>query len=533
MVLNSVNALIVEPDSTRARRLADLLEGIEDIDIHCLVVHSLAIARKRLAENSIGIVLTGLEMIDARGLDSLVAMNPDRNRIPVIAIVEGSEPDVVLDAVRSLSDDCLFWCDLEEEMVRHSVYYALERKAMLQQIRSRPIEESNGEFQIVLDKIRDAIFVVGRQDGVLLYSNFRAKEWFGANVGEALEDVLEYGLLESDEVEMEITTRYPSVPRVTLRSETVNWSGSDACLISLREISKQKRAEDAFLVSQRKLELIQSGAGCWIWNATTKELFLSESISGSLGYCVEIGSHTARPLESLVHPDDKEKAESFFGRLKGRLSRDEEVDFRIRCADDLFVSIVVRGGTELIGIALGHFVGAAFRTDEKREAYLNAEVFDSSEQVPSEETEANNSESLKPGRIALIVDDEEVLRKALQTILGSYGYETVLAEDGLEGIREYERNADRIEVVILDVNMPRVDGGKVFERIRSDGNFIPIIMTSGNDDRQALPFKDGDKENCDFLLKPFGLDEVKRVLDRFFEKTDRLNRSGKSPSNGL
>jgi len=524
MVANSLNALIVEPDSTRAKRLARLLEGIEGVDLRCVVVHSLAIARKRLSEKNIAIVLTSLEMIDARGLDSLVAMYPDRNRIPVIAIVEGSEPDVVLDAVRSLSDDCLFWCDLEEEMVRHSVFYALERKAMLQQIRSLPKEESNGEFQIVIDKIRDAIFVVGRPDGVLLYSNSRAKDWFGANMGEALEDVLEYGLLESDEVEMEITTRYPSVPRVTLRSETVEWGGSDACLISMREISKQKRAEDAFLVSQRKLELIQSGAGYWIWNAATKELFLSESISGSLGYPVGNESHIVRPLESLVHPDDKEKAESFFGRLKGRLSRDKEEDFRIRCADDLFVSIIVRGGTELKGIEPGHFVGAVFRADEKREAYLNAERFESPEGKLLDKAESDKGELVKPGRIALIVDDEEVLRKALQTILGSYGYETVLAEDGLEGIREYERNADRIEVAILDVNMPRVDGGKVFERIRSDGNCIPIIMTSGNDDRQALPFKDGDKENCDFLLKPFGLDEVKRVLDRFFEKTDSLSR---------
>ena len=49
-------------------------------------------------------------------------------------------------------------------------------------------------------------------------------------------------------------------------------------------------------------------------------------------------------------------------------------------------------------------------------------------------------------------------------------------------------------------------------------------MISGNDDLQALPFEDGEKENCDFLLKPFGLDEVKRVLDRFFKETDNLTR---------
>ena len=150
-------------------------------------------------------------------------MNPSRPEIPVVALVEGSEPDIVLDAVRSLSDDCLYWCELDKESVQDSVFYALERKDMLQHLRSSYRGETNKDYQQVLDKVRDAIFVVSRLDGALLYSNSRAKEWFGVNIGEALEDVLEYGLLESEEVEMEISTRYPSVPRLTLRSEPIEW----------------------------------------------------------------------------------------------------------------------------------------------------------------------------------------------------------------------------------------------------------------------------------------------------------------------
>ena len=526
MVSDSAKALIVESDSTRARRLAALLEKMDSIEIQCYVVHSLAIARKRMAEVPVDIFLTGLEMIDSRGLDSLVAMNSSRPEVPVVALVEGSEPDIVLDAVRSLSDDCLYWCELDKEAVQESVFYALERKDMLRHLRNTDSIETNANYQRVLDKIRDAIFVVSRSDGALLYSNSRAKEWFGANIGEALEDVLEYGLLESEEVEMEISTRYPSAPRLTLRSESLGWGRSDACLISMREISKQKRAEDAFLISQRKLELIQRGAGYWIWYPSSKELFLSNSISTSLryGYAGATDIRTVLPLENLVHPEDKEKAESFFGGLRTRFSSERESSFRIRCADDLFVGVIVRGGTELKTVESGVYLGAILRADEKREAYLESEVFEAPEEVDQEVGKSTPFERADSKKIALIVDDEEVLRKALQTILVSYGYETVLAEDGVEGIREYERNAENIEVVILDVNMPRVDGGKVFERIRSDGNCIPIIMTSGNDDRQALPFKDGDKENCDFLLKPFGLDEVKRVLDRFFNEADRLSR---------
>lgn len=524
MESDKIQALIVESDSTRARHLSSLLEGADGFSFQCYTVHSLAIARKRISEKPIDIALTGLEMIDARGLDSLVAMSPTRNEIPVVAIVEGSEPDIVLDAVRSLSDDCLYWCDLDKESVQHSVIYALERQTMLQQLREGRIDRTNTDYQKILDRVQDVLFIVGRSEGALLYSNCKAKEWFGANIGEALEDVLEYGLLESNEVEMEITTRYPSVPRLTLRSESIEWEEIDACLISMREISKQKRAEDAYLISQRKLDLIQAGAGYWIWNSLSKSLFLSESITGSLGFSVEDSVQASKPLESLVHPEDKEIAESFFGRLEGGPRAEKEVIFRIRCADDLFVKVVIRGGTELGVGESGHFVGAIFRVDEKREAFLDSIISIASEETTADSSKAEKSQSKSSRKVALIVDDEEVLRKALQTILSSYGYETVLAEDGAEGILEYERNADSIEVVILDVNMPRVDGSKVFERIRSDGNCIPIIMISGNDDLQALPFEDGEKENCDFLLKPFGLDEVKRVLDRFFKETDNLTR---------
>ena len=136
MVSDSAKALIVESDSTRARRLAALLETMDSIEIQCYVVHSLAIARKRMAEVPVDIFLTGLEMIDSRGLDSLVAMNSSRPEVPVVALVEGSEPDIVLDAVRSLSDDCLYWCELDKEAVQESVFYALERKDMLRHLRN-------------------------------------------------------------------------------------------------------------------------------------------------------------------------------------------------------------------------------------------------------------------------------------------------------------------------------------------------------------------------------------------------------------
>ena len=128
------------------------------------------------------------------------------------------------------------------------------------------------------------------------------------------------------------------------------------------------------------------GAGYWIWYPSSKELFLSNSISTSLryGYAGATDIRTVLPLENLVHPEDKEKAESFFGGLRTRFSSEKESSFRIRCADDLFVGVIVRGGTELKTVESGVYLGAILRADEKREAYLESEVFEAPEEVDQE-----------------------------------------------------------------------------------------------------------------------------------------------------
>ena len=82
-----------------------------------------------MAEVPVDIVLTGLDMIDSRGLDPLVAMNSSRPEIPVVALVR--DPSRILFWTRSnLSDDCLYWCELDKETFQESVFcFAAKRYA--------------------------------------------------------------------------------------------------------------------------------------------------------------------------------------------------------------------------------------------------------------------------------------------------------------------------------------------------------------------------------------------------------------------
>ncbi|MFI7383557.1 response regulator transcription factor [Streptomyces sp. NPDC049813] len=109
-----------------------------------------------------------------------------------------------------------------------------------------------------------------------------------------------------------------------------------------------------------------------------------------------------------------------------------------------------------------------------------------------------------PHRI-LIVDDEPAVREALQRSLAFEGYGTEVAVDGADALEKAA--AHRPDLVVLDVQMPRMDGLTAARRLRATGSTTPILMLTARDtvgDRVTGLDAGAD----DYLVKPFELDEL-------------------------
>ena len=104
----------------------------------------------------------------------------------------------------------------------------------------------------------------------------------------------------------------------------------------------------------------------------------------------------------------------------------------------------------------------------------------------------------------LIVDDDPHIREVLSFALGKAGMETSEAGDGEEALKEVER--ERPDLVVLDINMPRMDGLEVCRRIRAEGD-LPILFLSSRDDEidRVLGLEMG---GDDYVVKPFSPREV-------------------------
>jgi two-component system OmpR family response regulator len=105
----------------------------------------------------------------------------------------------------------------------------------------------------------------------------------------------------------------------------------------------------------------------------------------------------------------------------------------------------------------------------------------------------------------LVVDDEAGVRDMLADALRMQGYAAATAADGHAALRDiYEGDFD---LIVSDVNMPKVNGFELLERLRAAGNETPVILLTARGDRAdvAVGFRAGAD---DYVTKPFGLEEL-------------------------
>ena len=118
-------------------------------------------------------------------------------------------------------------------------------------------------------------------------------------------------------------------------------------------------------------------------------------------------------------------------------------------------------------------------------------------------------------RAVLVVDDDEAVRELVATILGEEGYAVRTAASGSEALSVAQQ--EQPAVVLMDVNMPGLDGLSACRRLRADESLaaLPVVLMS------FQPVAGDELRRCradNFLPKPFDItelvDEVERHLDR-------------------
>ena len=117
----------------------------------------------------------------------------------------------------------------------------------------------------------------------------------------------------------------------------------------------------------------------------------------------------------------------------------------------------------------------------------------------------------------LIVDDEKALRDQSRDMLNKYGYTTITAESGEKAIEIYEKEKDRIDLVILDIGMPGIGGYKCLEQLIKIDPEIKVIVASGyaTSGKVEELLKSG---AAGFIDKPYRLTDMLKKVREFLDQ---------------
>jgi CheY-like chemotaxis protein len=111
----------------------------------------------------------------------------------------------------------------------------------------------------------------------------------------------------------------------------------------------------------------------------------------------------------------------------------------------------------------------------------------------------------------LVVEDEAAVSKMLELALQQFGFTVHLAGGGRQALETYRRHADTIDVVLLDVQMPDMDGPGTLTALRRINPSVPVVFMSGNTGRYSG--EDLSSLGATHVLqKPFRLDELSQFL---------------------
>ncbi|MEL7009775.1 MAG: ATP-binding protein, partial [Cyanobacteria bacterium J06588_4] len=170
------------------------------------------------------------------------------------------------------------------------------------------------------------------------------------------------------------------------------------------------------------------------------------------------------------------------------------------------------GLSTVIGIVKSHGGFVEVISDKGRSNLgTQFEVFLPASEAAESNTEETEEDLRGNSELVLVVDDETAMLEVTKATLETYNYRVVTANNGMEAIAAYAQNKDAIDLVIMDIMMPEMDGKTAIRTIKKINADAKVIAVSGLITSQEI-IRELDGDVKAFMSKPYTNDDLLRVV---------------------
>jgi signal transduction histidine kinase len=481
------------------------------------VFSTVAAARERLSSGGVDVVLLDLHLPDSRGIDTVRRIVDCAPEVPIVVFTVSGDEDIALRALQAGAQDYLVKEEVSGPLLRRVIRHAIERQRMSRENDALRREGARAE------KLES----LGVLAGGVAHDFSNLLTVILANAEVAKRELPATGLasaaLEAISVSASLASRLTAQLRVYSGEGSFDVEPMDVSA-AIREIEHSLRSTvppgtelhlslasdlaaveaDVSQIQQVVLNLVHN-AGESLANQT-----------GRIEVATSLQELTAEAIADLSGGDDLEPGS--FVRIEVRdtgAGMDEDTLSKI--FDPFFTTKFVGRGLGLasvLGIVKRHAGGVQVRSRPGLGSTFQIflPVSPGEARAPRSEAEDLRGE----GRV-LVVDDDEAVTEVFERGLPLYGYSVVTANSGPRALQILQEQGDEVDVVVLDLNMPGMDGKEAFAALRRIAPELRVILYSGFDLRQALdqfPGLDG------YVQKPLELSGLAAKLEEVLRDAD-------------
>jgi len=172
------------------------------------------------------------------------------------------------------------------------------------------------------------------------------------------------------------------------------------------------------------------------------------------------------------------------------------------------------GMSAVLGIMRGHKGAVKIYTEPERGTTVKV-LFPAAPDHERSLPSGNQNGDLFKGKTVLLADDEETVRAVGKQMLERLGLQVITAVDGREAVALYRANQETVDLVILDLTMPHMDGEEAFRELRRIEPSVRVVLSSGYHEQEVTQRFTG-KGLAAFIQKPYTLTALDEVLSRVF-----------------
>jgi|GEM_PF-3091715 len=172
------------------------------------------------------------------------------------------------------------------------------------------------------------------------------------------------------------------------------------------------------------------------------------------------------------------------------------------------------GLSAVLGIVIGHNGGIA--VDSKLGQGTSIRILLPAQKQTTCSPKIQNMQSVNTNKTILVVDDERLVRHVAKKTLLKCGHEVLLASDGKEAIEIFKSRGNDIDLVLLDLTMPNMNGEEAFYKLKDIDKEIPILLASGFSE-SVIRERFTTQSPSDFLQKPFTPTDLNNAIGKVFQ----------------